>query len=326
MRFLRAIALCAVASTFAFAAAHVAAQAGAYPNRPIRMVIAFPPGGTSDFVGRVVADKMSQFLGQPIVIENKPGATGLIGTQYVQQAAPDGYTLLLAPSDFTLAPGLQPKPPYDPVKDFAAIGLFINYPHVLVAYPGLPANNAKELIALAKAKPGQLNFASGGSGGSNHISGVAFAYAAGIDLTHVPYKGNGPAITDLLADRVQLLFTSIGPVEGHLKAGKLKAIAVTGPRRLASLPDVPTVSEIALPGYEFLTWYGLAAPAGTPKAIIDRLNADLRKTMASAEVMEKLGSIGGDLTVNSPDEFAAMIRTEVGRWHKLARDTNLKLD
>ena len=193
------------------------------------------------------------------------------------------------------------------MKDFAAIGLFINYPHVLVAYPGLPANNAKELIALAKAKPGQLNFASGGSGGSNHISGVAFAHAAGIDLTHVPYKGNGPAITDLLADRVQLLFTSIGPVEGHLKSGKLKAIAVTGPKRLAALPDVPTVSEIALPGYEFLTWYGLAAPAGTPRPIIDRLNADLRKTMASPEVIEKLANIGGDLTVNSPDEFTAMV-------------------
>jgi len=324
MRSLRAIALCAVALTCALGAAQAGAQA--YPSKPIKLVIAFPPGGTSDFVGRVVADKLSQFLGQPIVIENKPGATGLIGTQAVQQAAPDGYTLLLAPSDFTLAPGLQAKPPYDPVKDFAAIGLFINYPHVLVAYPGLPANNAKELIALAKAKPGQLNFASGGSGGSNHISGVAFAHAAGIDLTHVPYKGNGPAITDLLADRVQLLFTSIGPVEGHLKAGKLKAIAVTGPKRLAALPDVPTVSEIALPGYEFLTWYGLAAPAGTPKPIIDRLNADLRRTMASPEVMEKLASIGGDLTVDSPDEFAAMIRSEVGRWHKLARDTNLKLD
>ena len=324
MTFRRALALAAVASTFALGAVQVWAQA--YPTRPVRLVIAFPPGGTSDFVGRVIADKMSQFLGQPMVIENKPGATGLIGTQSVQQAAPDGYTLLLAPSDFTLAPGLQPKPPYDPVKDFAAIGLFINYPHVLVAYPGLPANNAKELIALAKARPGQLNFASGGSGGSNHISGVAFTHAAGIDLTHVPYKGNGPAITDLLADRVQLLFTSIGPVEGHLKAGKLKAIAVTGPRRLAALPDVPTVSEIALPGYEFMTWYGLAAPAGTPKPIIDRLNADLRKTMASPEVMEKLASIGGDLTVNSPEEFTAMIRSEVGRWHKLARDTNLKLD
>jgi len=324
MRSLRAIALCAVAATLALGATQAAAQA--YATKPIRLVIAFPPGGTSDFVGRVIADKLSQFLGQPIVIDNRPGATGLIGTQAVQQAAPDGYTLLLAPSDFTLAPGLQAKPPYDPVKDFAAIGLFINYPHVLVAYPGLPANNAKELIALAKAKPGELNFASGGSGGSNHISGVAFTHAAGIELTHVPYKGNGPAITDLLADRVQLLFTSIGPVEGHLKAGKLKAIAVTGPKRLAALPDVPTVSEIALPGYEFMTWYGLAAPAGTPKPIIDRLNADLRKTMASPEVMEKLASIGGDLTVNSPDEFAAMIKSEVGRWHKLAKDTNLKLD
>jgi tripartite-type tricarboxylate transporter receptor subunit TctC len=324
MKFTRAIALFAVAGALALGAAQASAQA--YPSKPVRLVVAFPPGGTSDFVGRVIADRMSQFLGQPIVIENKPGATGLIGTQAVQQAAPDGYTLLLAPSDFTLAPGLQPRPPYDPVKDFAAIGLFINYPHVLVAYPGLPAGNAKELIALAKARPGQINFASGGSGGSNHISGVAFAHAAGIELTHVPYKGNGPAITDLLADRVQLLFTSIGPVEGHLKSGKLKAIAVTGPKRLAALPDVPTVSEIAIPGYEFMTWYGLAAPAGTPRPIIDRLNADLRKTMASPDVMEKLANIGGDLTVNSPDEFTAMIRSEVGRWHKLARDTNLKVD
>ncbi len=302
------------------------AQAQPYPNKPIRMVIAFPPGGTSDFVDRVVAAKMAEYLGQPIVIDNKPGAAGLIGTQAVQQAAPDGYTILLAPSDFTLVPGLQSKPPYDPLKDFAAVGLFINYPHVVVASPGLPAKDAKELIALAKAKPGQVNFASGGNGASNHISGVAFAYAAGIDLTHVPYKGNGPAITDLLADRVQLLFTSIGPVEGHLKTGKLKAIAVTGPNRLAALPDVPTVSENALPGYQFLTWYGLAAPAGTPRPVIDRLNAELRRTMASAEVREKLASIGGDLTVNSPDEFAAMLKSEVVRWQKLARDTNLKID
>ena len=323
MRLARMLAL-AVAALPVLGAGLAAAQP--YPNKPVRLVIAFPPGGTSDFVGRVVAAKMSEFLGQPIVIDNKPGATGLIGTQAVQQAAPDGYTLLLAPSDWTLIPGLQAKPPYDPVKDFAAIGLFINYPHVVVAYPGLPANNAKELIALAKAKPGQLNFASGGNGGSNHISGVAFTHTAGIDITHVPYKGNGPAITDLLADRAQLLFTSIGPVEGHLKAGKLKAIAVTGPKRLAALPDVQTVSENALPGYEFLTWYGLAAPAGTPRAIIDRLNADLRKTMASPEVIEKLASIGGDLSVNSPDEFTAMVKSEVGRWQKLAKDTNLKID
>ena len=324
MTITRALASAACAMALALAAATASAQP--YPNRPIHMVIAFPPGGTSDFVGRVDANKLSEFLGQPIVIDNKPGATDLIGTQFVQQAAPDGYTILLAPSDFTLIPGLQPTPPYDPVKDFAAVGLFINYPHVVVAYPGLPANSAKELIALAKAKPGEINFASGGNGASNHISGVAFEHAAGISLTHVPYKGNGPAITDLLADRVQLLFTSIGPVEGHLKTGKLKAIAITGPRRLAALPDVQTISENALPGYEFLTWYGLALPAGTPRAIVDRLNADLRKTMASPEVREKLGSIGGDLTVNSPDEFAAMITAEVTRWKKLVKDTGLKVD
>jgi tripartite-type tricarboxylate transporter receptor subunit TctC len=320
----RAVAFCLVA--FALAAAAGSAAAQPYPNRPVRMVIAFPPGGTSDFVGRIVATRLGEFLGQPVVVENKPGASGLIGTQAVQHAAPDGYTILLAPSDFTLVAGLQAKPPYDPVKDFAAIGLLINYPHVLVANPDVPAANAKELIALAKAKPGTINYASGGNGSSNHISGAAFAYAAGIDLTHVPYKGNGPAITDLLENRVQLLFTSIGPVEAHLKSGKLKAIAVTGPSRLAALPNVPTVSENALPGYEFMTWYGLAAPAGTPQPILDRLNADLRKTMASPDVKEKLANIGGDLTVTSPQAFAEMIRGEVGRWQKLARDANLKMD
>ena len=204
--------------------------------------------------------------------------------------------------------------------------MIIDYPHILVASLNLPARDAKELIALAKAKPGELNFASGGSGSSNHISGEAFKSAAGVDITHVPYKGNGPAITDLLADRVQLLFTSMGPVEGHLKAGKLKAIAVTGKSRLAALPDVATVSENAIPGYEFTTWYGLVVPAATPRAVIDRLNADLRKTMASPEVKEKLASIGGDLTVGSPDQFGAMLAREVVRWRKLAKDTNLKLD
>ena len=248
------------------------------------MIVAFPPGGTTDFVGRVVANKLGEYLGQPVVIDNRPGASGLIGTQAVAQAAPDGYTILLAPSDFSLVPGLQPKPPYDPLKDFAPVGMVIDYPHVLVANPNVAASNAKELIALAKAKPGQLNFASGGNGATNHVSGELFKQQAGIDLTHVPYKGNGPAITDLLGDRVQLLFTSMGPVEGHLKSGKLKAIAVTGKQRLAAILDVMTISENALPGYEFTLWYGLVTPAGTPRAVFDRLNADLRRTMASAEV------------------------------------------
>ncbi len=302
------------------------AAAQAWPAKPVRMVIAFPPGGTSDFVGRVVAAKLSEFLGQSIVIDNKPGASGLIGTQEVARAAPDGYTLLLAPSDFTVIPGLQEKPPYDPIRDFAPIGMIIEYSHVLVAHPNVAASNAKELIALAKAKPGQLNFASGGNGATNHISGEWFKRNAGVDIIHVPYKGNGPAIVDLLADRVQLLFTSTGPVEAHLKSGKLKAIAVTGKSRLSSMPDVPTVAENALPGYEFLLWYGLVAPAGTPRAVVDRLNADLRKTMASPDVREKLASIGGTHNVGSPDEMAALLKAELTNWTRLARDVGIKVE
>ena len=324
MKSLRALACCVAVIVFAAGSTVVLAQA--YPSKPVRMVIAFPPGGTSDFVGRVVAAKLSEYLGQPIVVDNKPGATGLIGTQDVARAAPDGYTLLLAPSDFTLIPTLQAKPPYDAQKDFAPIGMVLDYPHVLVANPNVQAANAKELIALAKGKPGQLNFASGGNGATNHISGEWFKLNSGVDITHVPYKGNGPAITDLLADRVQLLFTSTGPVEAHLKSGKLKAIAVTGRNRLASLPDVQTVAESAIPGYQFTLWYGLVAPAGTPRAVIDRLNADLRKTMASPEVKEKLASIGGNLNVGSPDEFAALLRDETVRWAKLAKDVNIKMD
>lgn len=323
MRTMRSLATLAVT---AFALAFAAGAAGQpYPTKPVRMVIAFPPGGTSDYVGRVVAAKLADNLGQPVVVDNKPGATGLIGTQEVQRAAPDGYTILLAPSDFTLVPALQAKPPYDANKDFAPVGMVIDYAHVLVASPELPANNPAELIALAKAKPGQLNYASGGNGGTNHVSGEWFKAQAGIDITHVPYKGNGPAITDLLANRVQLLFTSLGPVEAHLKAGKLKAIAVTGTTRLAALPNVPTIAE-TIPGYKFTLWYGVAVPAGTPRAVIDRLNAALRKTMAAPEVVEKLASIGGDLNVGTPDEFGALMRDETQRWIKLAKDVGIKVD
>jgi tripartite-type tricarboxylate transporter receptor subunit TctC len=319
---LAALAICGVAT--AMAAGIAAAQP--YPNKPIKMIVAFPPGGTSDYVGRIVAAKLGEFLGQQVVVDNRAGATGLIGTQAVAKAAPDGYTILLAPSDFTVVPSLQEPPPYDPIKDFAPVGMVVDYPHVLVASLGVSANNAKELIALAKTKPGQINYASGGNGGTNHISGEWFKSQAGIDLTHVPYKGNGPAITDLLGDRVQLLFTSLGPVDQHIKAGKLKAIAVTGKSRLASLPNVPTIAENAIPGYEFTLWYGIVAPAGTPRDVIDRLNADLKKTMASPEVKEKLATIGGDLRVGTPDEFGALMKNEMVRWRKLAKDVNIKAE
>jgi tripartite-type tricarboxylate transporter receptor subunit TctC len=323
MRLLRLLVL---SSCWFAVIASSGATAQEYPNRPVHLVIGFPPGGTSDFVGRVVAAKLASFLGQPIVIDNRGGASGLIGTQEVARAAPDGYTLLLAPSDFTVIPGLQAKAPYDAAKDFTPVGMVLDYSHVLVANAKVPARDAKELIALAKARPGQINFASGGNGGTNHISGEWFKRSAGIDLVHVPYKGNGPAITDLLADRVQLLFTSTGPVEGHLKTGQLKAIAVTGRTRNPALPDVPTIAENAIPGYEFRLWYGVVAPAGTPKAIVDRLNADLRKTMASPEVAEKLASIGGNLDVGTPEAFGTLVREEVVRWSRLAADVGIKAE
>ena len=316
----------ALAVCCAVAAMAGTAEAQPYPNRPVRMVIAFPPGGTSDVVGRVVSAKLADFLGQPIIIDNRPGAAGAIGAQAVANAAPDGYTLLMASSDLTIVPASHAKAPYDAAKDFAPVGTVLDYSHVLVANPNVPAKDAKELIALAKAAPGKLNFASGGSGGSNHLSGEWFKRSAGVDLTHVPYKGNGPAITDLLADRVQLLFTSTGPVEGFLKSGKLKAIAVTGRTRIPSMPDVQTVAENALPRYEFSLWYGVVAPAGTPAAVVERLNADLRRTMASPEVAEKLASIGGNLSVSSPQEFGALIREELVRWTKLAREVGIKAE
>jgi tripartite-type tricarboxylate transporter receptor subunit TctC len=323
MRQFRRFAFSAVA-----ALALVASQADAqpYPNRPVRMVVAFPPGGTTDFVGRVVAGKLGEVLGQSVVVDNKAGATGLIGTENVKMSPADGYTILLAPSDFTLVPSLQAKPTYDALKDFTPVGMVVDYPHVLVASLGVPAKDAKELIAYAKANPGKINFASGGNGATNHVSGEVFERAAGIDLTHVPYKGNGPAITDLLADRVQLLFTSLGPVEAQVKSGKLKAIAVTGKDRLAALPDVQTVAENAIPGYSFTLWYGLVVPAGTPKPVVDKLNDALRKTMAAPEVKEKLSNIGGNLNVGSPDEMATLLASETTRWQKLAKDANIKLD
>ena len=302
------------------------ANAQAFPNRPLRLVVAFPPGGTTDFVGRVVALKFGEFLGQSIVVDNKGGASGLIGTQAVQAAAPDGYTIMLAPSDFTLIPSLQAKPAYDPLKDFVPVGMVVDYSHVLVANTNVSANNIQQLIALAKSMPGKINFASGGNGATNHISGELFKQAAGIELTHVPYKGNGPAMIDLLADRVQLLFTSTGPVEAHLKSGKLKAIAVTGLKRLASLPDVPTISESGIPGYQFTLWYGIVAPTGTPKPAIDRLNAELRKTMASSEVKDKLAIIGGNLNVGSPEEMQKLLKDELMRWQKLAKDTGIQFE
>ena len=311
----------------ALALTATAAVAQSYPARPVKLVIPSAPGGTSDFVGRTIAGKLGQYLGQPIVIENRSGAAETIGTEAVAKAAPDGYTLLLVTPSFTANPALYPKLPYDAVKDFAPVAQVLSYPHVLVASAGLPATSVQEVIALAKANPGRIQYASGGSGGSNHLAAEMFKSLTSVQLTHVPYKGNGPAITDLLADRVQLLFTAMTPVEAQVKAGKLKALAVTGPKRLASAPDVPTMLEAGVPDFDLVSWYGVVVPWGTPKSIIDRLNADLRKTMQSPEVRDKLAaSLGADTTVSSPEAFGAMLRKEFVLWAKLVREMNIKVE
>ena len=245
----------------------------------------------------------------------------------VAKAAPDGYTLLLITPSFTANPALYPKLPYDSVKDFAPVAQVLSYPHVLVASAGLPASSVQDVIALAKANPGRINYASGGSGGSNHLAAEMFKSLTSVQLTHIPYKGNGPAITDLLADRVQLLFTGMAPVEAQVKAGKLKALAVTGPKRLASAPDVPTMLEAGVPDFDLVSWYGVLVPWGTPKSIIERLNADLRKTMQSPEVRDKMvASLGADTTVSSPEAFGAMLRKEFVLWGKLVREMNIKVE
>lgn len=309
-------------------AGHAVAQNSAtYPSKPVRMVIPYAPGGTSDFVGRAFAARLAEHLGQPVVIDNRPGAGEIIGTEAVAKAPPDGYTILLITPSFTVNPALQPKLPYDSAKDFEPVALVASYPHVLIGSAGLPAGNVREVIAFAKANPGTLNYASGGNGGSNHLAGEMFKQLAGVNITHIPYKGNAPAITDLLGDRVQLLFTGMGPVEQHVKSGKLKALAVTGPRRLASAPDVPTMAEAGLPAYDLVSWYGVLAPAGTPRAVIERLNADLRRTMQSPDVRDKLAaSLGADTTVGTSEEFGAMLRNEFGTWGKLVKDMSIRID
>jgi len=304
----------------------VAAQAAPWPDKPVTMIVPYPPGGTSDYVGRVVADKLGAVLGQPVIVDNRPGAGAIVGTSIAARAAADGYTILLTAPEFTLNPAVREKVPYDAGKDFSPVALIASYPHVLVINPQVPAQNVQQLIALAKAKPGELNFASGGSGGSNHASGEFFKHTAGVQITHIPYKGNGPALTDLLTNRVQMLFTGYAPVEMQVKSGQLRAIGVTGPRRLAALPDVPTMAESGLNGYDFSTWYGVLAPAKTPRPVIDKLNESLRQVMAAPEVKDKLASLGADLTVSSPQAYGAMLQAEVARWATLVKATGMSAE
>src|SRR6187401_2800061 len=301
------------------------AQAQTYPNRAITLVIPFTPGGSTTIVGRGVADKMSELLGEKIVVDNRPGAGGTVGTRAVAKSDPDGYTLLLGyTGTLAIGPSLYKNAGYDPRKDFAPIGLIGNAPNSLVVHPSFPARTVTELIAYAKANPGKVNFGSAGAGTASHITGEYFARAAGITLVHVPYKGTGPAMTDLLGGHIPMAFAPIPASHANIAAGTLRGLAVTSTTRSSLLPEVPTIAEAALPGFDASLYYGLVAPSGTPRPIIDKLNKALRDALASDEVKKQLGNDGTEITPGTPEDYAGFIDKDEKKWSQLVKASGVE--
>lgn len=303
------------------------ASHGQYPNRPIKLLIPFPPGGPTDIASRLIAPKLTEALGQPVVVENKPGASGTLCVEAAAKSAPDGYTLLLGTTGTLVsAPALLPRLAYDPVRSFAPISRITNGVFLVVVNATLGVGSLPELIALAKAKPGQLAFGSGGNGHPLHIAGEMFKAAAGVDLLHVPYKGVSPALTDLLAGRTQVMFEQSAALLPHIRSGKLKALAVAGPSRLTQLPDVPTSAEAGLPGYEVSAWFGLFAPAGTPPDVLARLNRETRRALGDREVQDAFVRQGMEPVSSSPDELAALIVSDGAKWTRTIRLSGIRPD
>jgi tripartite-type tricarboxylate transporter receptor subunit TctC len=301
------------------------ARAEDYPNRTIRIVVPWAPGGVADIVARLISDRLTAQLGQPVIVENRAGASGMIGTDFVAKSAPDGYTLVLVTaSTHAMGPSVVTTTPYDPVKDFAPIIQVTTAPAIMVVPKSLPANTVVEFVALAKQKPGELNFASFGVGSSAHLAAELFLQATGTRMVHVTYKGSAPAIIDLMGDRVQLFFDSIPSALPHVRAGDLKALAVTGLMPTAAAPDLPTVAA-SIPGFDFTVWQGLAAPAGTPTAVIQKLYTEVAKIMAQPEVKKILVDLGADPISVDPDGFAAYIRRENEKWRQLAKDAKISV-
>src|SRR4051812_14282667 len=316
---------CAMAIMLGLPGVLVEARAQSYPNRTITLVIPFAPGGSTSIVGRVIADKMSELLGEKIVIDNRPGAGGTVGTKAVAKSDPDGYTIALGyTGTLAIGPSLYKNAGYDPRKDFAAIGLIGNAPNSLVVHPSFPAKTIGELIAYAKANPGKINFGSAGAGTVSHITGEYFASSAGIKLVHIPYKGTGPAMTDLLGGHIPMAFAPIPASHPNVSAGKLRALAVTSTTRSSLLPDVPTIAESALPGFDASLYYGLAAPAGTPRPVIDKLNKALRDALASEEVKRQLTQDGTEITPGTPEDYAAFIDQDEKKWSQLVKASGVE--
>ena len=305
----------------------LAQQQDTYPSRLIRMIVPQPAGGTTDVLGRFVSQKITEATGQQAIVENRGGAGGNIGTEIVAKARPDGYTLLtVASSTLTINPSLFPKMPYDTLQDLAPITTIAEVPNVLVAHPSLPVRNVKELIALARAKPNQLNYGSSGSGQSSHLAMELFKAMAGVDIIHIPYKGGNQLVMDVLAGQILLMMNNITTALPHIKAGKLRALGVTTLKRSPAMPELPAIDEAGLPGFENSVWYGVLAPAGTPVPIINRLNSIVVKALNMPDMRERLSNQGAEPVGNTPDESAAQLRADIAKWAKVIKATGAKLD
>jgi tripartite-type tricarboxylate transporter receptor subunit TctC len=310
---------------FALSASLAAGQA--WPSKPIKWIVPFAPGGTTDILARTVGEKLAIALGVPVVIENKPGAGGGVGAEFTAKAAPDGYTIMGGTiSTHAINASLYDKLPYDPVKDFAPITLIARVPNLLVVNPAVPAKDVKELIALLKTNPGKYTFASSGNGTSQHLSGELFKLMAGVEMQHIPYKGSPPALQDVVGGQVTMTFDNITTAWPLAKAGKLRALAVTTAKRSSIAPDVPTLAESGLPGFEIGSWQGVFAPAGTPAPIVRRLNTEIVKILNLPEVNEKLAGLGAEIVADSPEEFAALVKFEIVKWSDVVRKSGAKVD
>jgi tripartite-type tricarboxylate transporter receptor subunit TctC len=302
-----------------------AAAAQDYPAKPVRLIIPFPPGGSNDVVGRMIATQLSEKLGKQVVVDNRAGAGGVIGTEIAANAAPDGYTLSIISLAHAVNPWLY-KLNYDPIKSFAPVGILASGPNVLAVNPGLPVNSVKDLVALAKQKPGDLQYASAGIGSFQHLGGELFKLEAGVDMLHVPFKGGGPAMIDVIGGHTKLVFSSLVQTTPHIKSGKLKPIGVGGLKRNPVLPDVPTIAEAGVPSYEAVNWWGIVAPAGTPQPIVDRLHAAITAVQISPEVQKQFSSEGAEIVQMTPAAFGTFMQSEMKKWERVVKEGKIKAE
>ena len=295
-----------------------------YPSKPVRLLVTYPAGGGADAMARLISPKLSEALGQPVLVENRGGASGTIAADLVAKSAPDGYTLMLDATNHAVNPSLFPKLPYDPERAFAPVTLLALFPNILVVTPSFPVSSVSELIAKIKAEPGKIAFASSGNGSAQHLAGELFRQRAGLDMLHVPYKGGGPALTDVMGGQVPIYFGNMASALPHVKGGKLKALAITSAKRSPAAPELPTIAESGIPGYQVYEWNAIFAPAGTPPAIVNRLQAEIAKAVKIPEVRERMLALGGEIVASSPAELGAWVREQTASWAKVVRAGNIK--